>query len=139
MDMEQFLITLLSIGAGALGYLIVTFWVQPILRYREIKYRVAADLVFFANAMELQKQDGTLREDTLKRKDSNRHCASELKAIYSELPLWYRLLLKKREEKPLEASKDLIGLSNSSSWADGLEFEKGVRKNLKIPDKNTET
>lgn len=139
MDMEQFLITLLSIGAGALGYLIVTFWVQPILRYREIKYRVAADLVFFANAIELQKLDGTLREDTLERKDSNRRCASELKAIYSELPFWYRLLLKKREENPIEASKELIGFSNSSNRADGLEFAKGIRKNLKIIDKNTES
>ena len=88
--------------------------------------------------MELQKQDGTLREDTLERKESNRRCASELKAIYSGLPFWYRLLLKKRKESPVEASKDLIGLSNSSSWEDGLEYEKGVRKNLGIPPKNAE-
>src|SRR6266480_1132334 len=118
--MEQFLITLLSIGAAAVGYLIVTFWVRPILRYRETKYRVAADLVFFANAMELQKQDGTLREDTLRRKDSNRRCASELKTIYSDLPFWYRFLLERLKENPIEASADLIGLSNSSSWNDGL-------------------
>ena len=136
--MEAFLITLLSVGAGALGYLVVTFWVQPILRYRELKYRVTADLVFFANAMELQKQDGTLREDTLERKDSNRRCASELKAIYSDLPLSYRLLLKTRKESPVEASKDLIGLSNSSSWEDGLEYERGLRKNLGMGDDNAD-
>lgn len=139
MDMEQFLITLLSIAAGAAGYLIITFWVQPILRYRDIKYRVAADLVFFANAIELQKHDGALREDTQQRKDSNRRCASELKAIYSDLPYWYCLLLKKRKENPIEASKDLIGLSNSSNWRDAEPFEKGVRKNLLIPEKNLET
>jgi hypothetical protein len=139
MDIEQFLITLLSIGAGAAGYLIVTFWVQPILRYREIKYRVVADLVFFANAIELQKQDGAFREDTLQRKEHNRRCASELKAIYSDLPCWYRALLKKRRENPLEASKDLIGLSNSSNWRDAEPFENGVRKNLRITDKNLET
>jgi hypothetical protein len=132
--MEPFLIMLLSIGAGAVGYLVVTFWVQPILRYREIKYRLAADLVFFANALELQKQDGTLRQDTLQRKDSNRRCAAELRAIYSDLPFWYRLLLEKRKENPVEASKDLIGLSNSSTWREAEGFEKDVRKKLKIHD-----
>ncbi|MBI3773507.1 MAG: hypothetical protein HY272_12505 [Gammaproteobacteria bacterium] len=139
MDMKQFLIPLLSIAASAIGYLIITFWVKPILHYREIKHRVAADLVFFANATELQKHDGTLREDTLQRKESNRRCASELKAIYSELPSWYRLLLKKRKENPIEASKNLIGLSNSSNWRDAEPFEKDARKNLCISDKNSET
>lgn len=135
--MEQFWITLLSIGAGAIGYMIVTFWVQPILRYREIKYRVAADLVFFANAIDLQKQNGSLREDTLQRKDSNRRCAAELKAIYSDLPFWYRLLLRKQKENPIEASKDLIGLSNSSSWGDAEDYINGVMKNLRLSVKGT--
>lgn len=139
MDMEEFLITLLSITAGAIGYLIITFWIQPSLRYRDIKYRVAADLVFFANAIDLQKDDGTLRKDTQQRKENNRRCASELKAIYSDLPSWYRVLLKKRKENPIEASKDLIGLSSSSNWRDAEAFEKDARKNLRIADKNSET
>jgi hypothetical protein len=66
--MEQFWITLLSIVAGAGGYLIATFWVRPILRYKDLKYQIASDLVFFANAIELQKLDGSLREDTWRGK-----------------------------------------------------------------------
>lgn len=128
---------LLSIAAGALGYLVVTFWVQPILKYRDIKYRVAADLVFFANALDLQKLDGNFREDTLKRKENNRRCASELAAIYSDLPLWYRSLLSCQNENPKEASKDLIGLSNSSEWRDAEDFIKNVKKNLKLSVQDT--
>lgn len=132
---QEFQIALIGILAGAIGYLIVTFWFQPILRYREIKFRIAADLVFFANALTLQATNGTLREDSLKRKDSNRLCASELQAIYRYLPWLYLLFLKSLGEKPLEAASDLIGLSNSSERREAVEFEKNVRKNLRIPEK----
>jgi hypothetical protein len=137
MNWAQFWITFLSIAAGALGYLIVTFWVQPILRYRDIKYRVAADLVYFANALDLQKLNGSLREDTLQRKENNRRCASELRAIYSDLPLWYRCVLNWSNEKPLEASTELIELANSSEWRDAEEFIKGVKNNLKLSVRDT--
>jgi hypothetical protein len=112
--LKEFWVTLLSIAAGAVGYIVVTFWVQPILRYRDIKYQVAADLVFFANALELQKQNGKLRNDTLARQDNNRRCAAELKAICPQLPFWYRCKLRLKKENPTEGWKDLIGLSNSS-------------------------
>ena len=131
--MEQFWITLLSITAGAAGYLIVTFWVRPILRYRDIKYQIASDLVFFANAIQLQKLDGSLREDTLARQDANRHRAADLKAIYSYLPAWYRCLLKQRNEDPLEASSELIGLANESDPKEAKERIKSVKKYLRIP------
>lgn len=133
------MILFLSIVAGAAGYLIVTFLIQPILKYREIKYRVAADLVFFANALDLEKLNGSLREDTLKRMENNRRCASELEAIYSDLPWWYRWWLQRRNENPKEASKGLIGLSNSMNRRDARDFEKDVKKNLRFSEKNNET
>jgi len=132
MDMEQFLSLLLTIVAGAGGYLIVTFWFQPILRYREIKYRVVADLIFFANARDLENQNGDLRDDTLKRMESNRRCASELEAIYSDRPRPYRCWLQCRKENPKKASEGLIGLSNSTTWRDAEPFEKSVKENLKF-------
>jgi hypothetical protein len=131
--MDQFWITLLSIMAGAMGYLIATFWVRPILRYGEIKSQVASDLVFFANAIELQKLDGSFREDTLLRKDANRRCAADLKAIYFELPRWYRLWLKRRSENSGEASSELIGLSNSSSRDEAKDYIQKVKEHLRFP------
>jgi hypothetical protein len=130
--MEQFWITLLIIAAGGAGYLMVTFWVRPILRYRDIKYEVFADLVFFANALDLQRLDGTLREDTLQRKEKNRRHAAQLAAIYSDLPYWYKCWLRKKKEDPQEASKELVGLSNSSTWRDAEGFIKGVKEHLRL-------
>lgn len=131
--MEQLLVTLVGIALGAIGYVIATFWVQPILRYRDIKYRIASDLVFFANAIELEKLDGTPRGDTLQRKESNRRSAAELKALHTYLPYWYRVLLRVRKENPIEASSNLIGLSNTSDQKDAKDLISAIGKNLKLP------
>ena len=130
--MEQFWITLLSITAGAMGYLIITFWVRPILRYRDVKYQVASDLVFFANAIELQKLDGSLREDTLARKEANRRCAADLAAIYGDLPCWYRGWLHRCKEDPRRASSELMGLSNESDREEAKERIRNVKESLRI-------
>ena len=90
--------------------------------------------MFFSNALELQKQNGELRNDTLERQDKNRRCAAELKAIYPELPLWYRWLLRLKKENPIDGWKDLIGLSNSSKRDEAKDFIKDVKKNLQIPE-----
>lgn len=130
--MDQFWITLLSIAAGAAGYLMTTFWVRPILRYRDIKYEVASDLVFFANAIELQRGDGSLREDTLARMDANRRHAADLAAINCELPAWYRYWLERRKEDSKLASSELIGLSNASNRDEAKERIKNVKVHLRI-------
>lgn len=130
--MEEFAITLLSIVAGGAGYLIVTFWVRPILRYHDIKYEVAADLVFFANALDFSGTDGKLRDDTLQRKESNRRHAAQLAAIYSDLPYWYQHWLTKRGEDLQKASRELIRLSNSSTWRDAEDVITNVKKHLRL-------
>jgi hypothetical protein len=129
---DQFWITLLSIAAGAIGYLIATFWVGPILRYRNIRNKVAADLIFFANAIQLQKLDGTAREDTLARKDANRRRVADLVAINNDLPPWYRWWLVRRNEDPKRASPELIGLSNESDPRKARVRVEKVKKYLGI-------
>jgi hypothetical protein len=130
--MEQIWITLLSIVAGAGGYLIATFWVRPILRYKDLKYEIASDLVFFANAIELQKLDGSLREDTLTRKDANRRRASDLAAIYDYLPAGYRRWLQKHKEDPKRASSELIGLSNELDVKEAKRRIQSIKACLRI-------
>jgi len=131
--MEQFWTTLLSIAAGALGYLIATFWVRPILRYRNTRSNIVSDLIYFANAIDLQKFDGGLREDTLARKDANRRRAAELRAVHSELPGWYRCALRVRREEPKAASSELIGLSNASTREEVNVCIAGIERHLRLP------
>lgn len=130
---SQILVTLLTVGLGAAGYLIVVFWFQPILRYRKIKYDVAADLIYYANALDLFKVTGETRPDTQERKDANRKNAAALESISLLLPSWYRRVLKWRGEDLLASSRDLIGLANSSKRDDAVPYIQGIKMHLKIP------
>lgn len=130
--MDQLWIALLTIVITAIGYLVTNFWIGPILRYRNLKNQIASDLVFFANAIQLQKLDGSIREDTLARKDANRRRAADLAAINNDLPTWYQWWLRKRDEDPKVASSELIGLSNESDLAEAKERITNVKKYLRI-------
>ena len=129
----ELLAVLIGIIAGAAGYMITTFWVQPILRYRELKYQAASELMFFANAVEAEKLDGTPRPDSAERKQSNRRCAAALLSIYSELPFWYRKWLAYREENPIAASAELFHLSNTDSREEVKTCQANVRTALRLP------
>jgi len=132
--MTPFWFTLISsVAAGSIAYLITNFWINPILRYRDIKYQIASNLVFFANAIELQKTDGSLRPDTLEREKANRRSASDLEALIPFLPKWYRYVLSARKEKPEEAAKDLIGLSNQHDFQYAKELALRIKINLNMP------
>lgn len=124
--MYEFWITFLSITAGAIGYLMATFWVRPILRYRDIKYQVASDLIFFADAISSQTDRAS------ERMDANRRRASDLAAINGELPSWYRWWLTKRHEDLKQASKELIGLSNAPNIEEAKDRIENVRQRLRI-------
>ena len=134
--MEQFWITVLSIGAGASGYLITTFWVRPILRYGDIKNQIASNLILYANALDVKDSSGNVDQRALERKAKNREDAAQLEAICRNLPWWYKTVKKKLSENPESAVRALISLSNSSDSRTAVPFEDEVRKHLKIPDKN---
>lgn len=38
----------IGVIAGAAGYWIAAFWMQPILRYRELRLKVYGDFIFYA-------------------------------------------------------------------------------------------
>lgn len=115
--MQEITLLIFSLIAGGSGYLIVTFWMNPILRYLQIRHEVTSDLIFYANVMD---ESSPLLGDELKqrakeRRVLNRKHASEIAACYYRLPWWYKkYFLKRRNEDPLQASKHLIGFSNSS-------------------------
>jgi len=114
--MKESALLIFSLCAGVLGYLIVTFWMNPILRYLQIRHEVTSDLIFYANVMHESLLGDELKERANKRRVSNRKNASEIAACYYRLPRWYKkVFLKRRNEDPLQASRNLIGLSNSSN------------------------
>jgi hypothetical protein len=76
--------------------------------------------------------DGSLRDDTSARTDANRRRASDLAAIYDDLPRWYRYWLQRRNEDPRRASSELIGLSNESNVQEVKRRIQSIKACLKI-------
>lgn len=131
--MEEFIIFFLGVIAGAIGYLIATFWMRPILRYLDVKHAVTADLVFYANAIMVAEDAVVVPEMKQARTQANRKNAAELVACSLRLPTFYNWMLRKRGEDPLAASSELIGLANASIRDHADRHIELIKKHLKIP------
>lgn len=113
---DKLLAVLIGVITGTLGYWFTTFWMKPILQYRELKSKVIIDLIFYAqviNADGLNERMQKLYED---RVVANRRLSGELTACILELPSWYKWLLRKRGHMPERAATDLIGFSNTTDY-----------------------
>jgi hypothetical protein len=121
---------MLSLVAGGCGYLVVTFWMSPILRYLQIRHDVTSDLIFFENVMNLSFTNDRLKERHEVGSEKFRRHAAEIAACYYRLPRWYRAILNRRGEDPLKASKNLIGLSNSSKPGQADPHIQWLKKSL---------
>ncbi len=130
--MKEVIILLCSLVAGGCGYLIVTFWMSPILRYLQIRHEVTSDLIFYANVIGSENLCDEPKQRNEERKVSNRKHASEIAACYYRLPKWYRWLLRRREEDPIKASRNLIGLSNSNTADQAAPHLGWLKKSLCI-------
>lgn len=113
---EKLLTVLIGVVAGTLGYWFTTFWMKPILQYRELRSKVLIDLIFYAqviNAEGLNERMQKLYED---RVVANRRLAAELIACLLELPFWYKRWLRLSGHMPERAATDLIGFSNTTEY-----------------------
>lgn len=123
--------------SAVIGYLLVNFTMSPILKYREIRRQIDVDLVYFANAYQVFGASKDPDEPFKERVSANRKAAAELRAIYRFLPRAYRGWIRMWGHKPLEASRRLIGLSNTNNLQDGfaliISAEKDIRQMLKLP------
>jgi hypothetical protein len=131
-EMKEVIILLLSLIAGGCGYLVVTFWMSPILRYLQIRHEVTSDLIFYANVISADNVCDELKQRHEARQESNRKHAAEMAACYYRLPKWYKWLLKWRDENPLVASRHLIGLSNCSTHESADPHIQWLKKSLRI-------
>lgn len=130
--MKEVAILLLSLVAGGCGYLIVTFWMAPILRYLQVRHDVTADLIFFANVTDTSFVNDRLKERHEVGVEAYRRHAAEIAACYYRLPCWYRYIPRRRGEDPVTASRNLIELSNCSKLADIAPHIQRLKNSLRI-------
>ncbi|WP_295580361.1 hypothetical protein [uncultured Lamprocystis sp.] len=48
---QKLLAVLLGVISGGIGYWITTFWMRPILQYRDLRLKVFADFIFYAQVV----------------------------------------------------------------------------------------
>ncbi len=112
---------------SAFGYVIYQFWMRPILRYRRLKKDASVNILSYLDTIngsyepveavetdaEMANNDATENKIKIVRKLSGNlnDCFNE------ELPQWYKLLLQRREESPVDASKHMMVLSNTRDYS----------------------
>ncbi len=125
---DKLLAVVIGVGAGAVGYLVTTFWMKPILQYRELRMKVFADFIFYAqvvNAEGLNERMQKLYEDRIL---ANRRSSAELAACITELPRWYKLFLRIRGLAPERAASHLIGYSNTTEYEQAAKVMRAIKK-----------
>jgi hypothetical protein len=129
---DELVSALIGVSAGAFGYLVVTFWVRPILRYRDIRSGVLFDLVYYAQVINANGLNDSMKSLYEERTLSNRRRSAEITACLLELPCWYKYWIKMRGERPVDAARNLIGFSNTSEYMEGSARVDKIRKALGI-------
>ncbi|MFO8084362.1 MAG: hypothetical protein R6U27_08595 [Desulfobacterales bacterium] len=94
---------------GFVGYIIFKFSVSPIRRYRRLKDAIQSDIRSYTVSI----SEKTWNKESKKRLKNTRKKVSELNDCYNhDIPVWYRIILRRRNESPQEAAKHLMDLAN---------------------------
>ena len=114
---KAFITTLVSLISGAFGYLVLTFWMKPIILYVELRQKVISDLVYFGDVNASNDiRTGNSPERIREWSEANRRHSADLVALIPELPFWYCWYLRLKRYDLENASRHLIGLSNSKNF-----------------------
>ena len=104
---------LFSFVAGASGYIIIRFWVIPIVRYNRVKRQLLKCLGHLFAL--LPEEDSAAPKGSLgkKRLKEMRRLMMKLVDLNDhDLPYWYRLVLVTRKESSRQASEVIMRLEN---------------------------
>ncbi|MGD9730429.1 MAG: hypothetical protein AB7G68_06640 [Nitrospiraceae bacterium] len=129
---EKLLAVLIGSISGMIGYWFTTFWMKPILSYRELRNRVLVDMIYYAQVINPEGLKERLHDLWEERIESNRKCSAELSACILELPFWYKWWLKCKGHQPERAAVELIGFSNTYQYEAAEKRVERIKKWLKI-------
>jgi hypothetical protein len=113
---DKLIATFIGLVSGAIGYWFTTFWMKPILQYRELRSKILIDLVYYAQVINAQGMNERLQILYEERIESNRRCSAALTALLIELPFWYKYWLQLCGCKLEAAATDLMGFSNTTDY-----------------------
>lgn len=113
---EKLFSVLIGVASGAVGYWVTTFWMKPILRFRELRTKTLSDLIYFAQVTNADGLNDRMQKLYEERIESNRRNSADLTACLLELPCWYKSWLKCRGCDLEAAASHLMGFSNTTDY-----------------------
>ena len=120
----------ISIGRKKLIDLAFHADARSIRQYEEVKSRLARLFAVHADAT-MQGDAIVVHEQRLAREKANRECVA-LEVAVRNLPVWYRWWLQWCGEKPLDATKNLIGLRNAIVREHAEESIENIKRGLRL-------
>ncbi len=128
-----YFVAIISFISGSFGYIILQFWIRPILGYKKIKNKVALTIKYYYKSKDDKDIGEKIKSQMKEWSKANRQNSVELSASYNEnLPNWYKMLLDSRGESPIDASRHLMVLSNIRNYDHAEKHIEGIKKYLKI-------
>ena len=123
----------ISFAVGSFLYIMVYFFVYPVFKYRKVKNQAISDLLFYRTAISTDDPDGENPKE-LERKLTlfKKHALDLGECFETILPNWYKLALKNRNESPVDASKNLLALYNTSNVNHATARINMIKLNLKL-------
>lgn len=126
-----FLPLILSFISGALGYIIVRFWIIPITRYRRTREALLSELKRFDRKLS-HGHSTDQRLPGKKHLKDIRQLNKRLVEIHTlEVPHWYRLLLMTRGESPESASAAIEHLQSISDVSEARQRLDEIGRHLR--------
>ena len=128
-----YVVAIISFISGSFGYIILQFWLRPILGYKKIKNKIALAIKYYYKSKNDKDIGEKIKSQMKEWSKANRQNSVELSASYNEnLPNWYKMLLDSRGESPIDASKHLMILSNTSNYDHAEKHIEKIKNYLKI-------
>ena len=128
-----YVVAIISFISGSFGYIILQFWIRPILGYKKIKNKVALTIKYYYKSKNNKDTGEKIKSQMKEWSKANRQNSVKLSASYNEnLPNWYKMLLDSRGESPIDASKYLMILSNTRNYDHAEKHIEGIKNYLKI-------
>ena len=120
---------LFGFTVGTTGYIIYRFWIVPIRKYRRLKSLIKADIKYYTISI----SENTWNIKKKKRLQNMRKNILGLSDCYDhDIPVWYKIVLRRRQESPHEAARHLMDLINIKDGSHVLKRLEKARTALVI-------
>ncbi len=116
---------------GSFGFIIVKFFVLPILGYKKIKRNLVSSITDYLHTINDERSDMRIQKKIDACVDEMKQHAEGLTECHDfKIPVWYRLLLKSRSESPEIAIEHLNVLYSTRDYKRAKNRQEKILQSL---------